>query len=130
MPEEESQHLVLVIEDEDNIAAALEFVIEHEGHRYARVADGAQAVETIRAMRPTVVLLDIMLPGLSGFEICREVREDTVLDSVRIVMMTARGSAQQQAHSIKLGADAFLPKPFDLGKLRDTIREQILLAAA
>ncbi len=129
MPERECQHLVLVIEDEDNIAAALEYVIEQGGYNYARAVDGVHAVETIRTMRPTVVLLDVMLPGRSGFDVCREVRKDKLLNGVRIVMMTARGSAQEQAYSIKIGADAFLPKPFELGKLRDTIRQQISLAS-
>ena len=125
MPEQESQHLVLVVEDDDNIATALEFVVGREGHRFARIADGLNAVEAIRTMRPRVVLLDVMLPGRSGYEICREVREDAMLGSVRIVIMTAQGSATQQARSMSLGANAFLPKPFELGKLREIIREQI-----
>ncbi len=114
--------LVLVVEDEDNIAAALEFVVEREGLRHHRVASGDQAIGAIRALRPDTVLLDVMLPGVSGFDICRDVRNDPDLRAVRIIMMTARGSAQQQARCIEAGADAFVPKPFDLQSLRALLR--------
>lgn len=114
--------LVLVVEDEDNIAAALEFIVEREGLRHHRVADGDQALGAIRAMRPDTVLLDVMLPGASGFDICQDVRKDPDLRHVRIIMMTARGSAQQQSRCIEAGADDFIPKPFDLQSLRTLLR--------
>ena len=73
-------------------------------------------------MRPDTVLLDVMLPGASGFDICQDVRKDPDLRHVRIIMMTARGSAQQQSRCIEAGADDFIPKPFDLQSLRTLLR--------
>ncbi|MBP9181767.1 MAG: response regulator [Fuscovulum sp.] len=125
----ERQRLVLVVEDEDNIATALEFVILREGLRYERVASGAEALATIRAHRPDLVLLDVMLPEVSGFDICGAVRTDPALHSVRIVMMTARGSALQRNRCLELGADGFVAKPFDLQTLRSEIRSQLARAS-
>lgn len=122
--------LVLVVEDEDNIAAALEFVIEREGLRHHRVASGAEALPAIRRLSPGVVLLDVMLPEVSGFDICRDLRLDPALAQVRVIMMTARGSAQQQARCLASGADAFIPKPFELQTLRVALRDQVTLAVA
>lgn len=115
--------LVLVVEDEDNIATALGFVIDREGLRHQRIATGVGAIDSIRTLRPAIVLLDVMLPEVSGFDICREVRADATLDAIRIVMMTARGSGPQQARCLQLGANAFLPKPFELQALRNIIRD-------
>lgn len=112
------RHRVLVVEDEDNIAVALDFLMTREGHVHDRVADGAKALARIRAMRPDLVLLDVMLPGASGYEICEAVRRDPGLDDVRILMMTARGSAGERRKGMALGADGFVAKPFQLNELR------------
>ncbi|MBL9053112.1 MAG: response regulator, partial [Tabrizicola sp.] len=84
---------VLVIEDEDNIAAALEFLITREGCTHDRVASGAEAMPRIKATHPDLVLLDIMLPEVSGYDICEGIRTDPALADVKVLMMTARGSA-------------------------------------
>lgn len=129
MTEPGTSRLVLVVEDEDNIATALEFIIEREGLRHHRVATGDQALGAIRSLRPDVVLLDVMLPGVSGFDICRDVRNDPDLATVRIIMMTARGSVHQQARCLQAGADAFIPKPFELQSLRASLRGQLARSA-
>ncbi|MCE6950694.1 response regulator [Cereibacter sphaeroides] len=113
---------VLVVEDDDSIAAALEYVVLHEGLRHERVANGAVALRHIRETRPDLVLLDVMLPELSGYEICHEVRLDPSLRNIKIVMMTARGSALERKRGMSLGADGFVSKPFELGDLRHEVR--------
>ncbi|MEI4473267.1 response regulator transcription factor [Frigidibacter sp. MR17.24] len=114
--------LVLIVEDEDNIAAALSYLMTREGLRHERVADGQAALDRIRALRPEVVLLDVMLPGLSGFEICQQLRMDPAYDAVRLLMMTARGAGAERRKGLALGADGFIAKPFQLAELRDEIR--------
>jgi len=109
---------VLVVEDEDNIAIALDYLLSREGYDHARLDTGAGAVDRIRATRPDLVLLDVMLPGVSGYEICQDVRMDPALADVRILMMTARGSAMERRKGLALGADGFISKPFELGELR------------
>ena len=112
---------VLVVEDDDSIALALEYLVTRAGHGHARIADGAAALPCIRATHPDLVLLDVMLPGVSGFDICRGVRGDPALADVRILMMTARGSLVERRRSIELGADGFITKPFDLRELHDQV---------
>lgn len=112
---------ILVVEDDDNIATALEYVISREGMEYHRVASGAEAMDRIRDTRPDLVLLDIMLPEVSGYDICRDIRADPALSEVRILMMTARGSANEQKKVLALGADGFVSKPFELKFLRTEV---------
>ncbi len=113
---------ILVVEDEDNIALALEFLMTREGYDHARIADGAVALARIRDMHPDLVLLDIMLPGASGYEICAGVRRDPSLKDVKILMMTARGSAFEKRKGLEIGADGFITKPFELRDLRAEVR--------
>lgn len=117
----EAPRRVLVVEDDDNIATALEYVIRREGMACDRIASGGAALDHIRATRPALVLLDIMLPEVSGYDICAGIRTDPGLTETRVLMMTARGSAQEQKRALALGADGFISKPFDLGTLRGEV---------
>lgn len=114
--------MVLIVEDEDNIALALDFLMTREGYDHDRVANGGQAMAQIRATHPDLVLLDVMLPEISGYEICQTMRMDPTLADVKILMMTARGSAIERRKGIALGADGFIAKPFELKELRDEVR--------
>lgn len=109
---------ILVVEDEDNIAVALDFLLSRDGHRHSRLATGAGAVEKIRAERPDLVLLDVMLPDVSGYQIVQDLRADPGLKDVRVLMMTARGSVVERRKGLALGADGFIAKPFELSELR------------
>lgn len=120
---------ILVIEDEDNIAVALDYLLTREGYEQSRIATGAGAVEAIRAQKPDLVLLDVMLPEVSGYEICQNVRMDPALASVKILMMTARGSAMERRKGLAMGADGFISKPFELKALRSELR-RILVGEA
>lgn len=113
---------ILVVEDEDNIAIALDYLMMREGYEQKRIATGAGAVELIRQMRPDLVLLDVMLPEVSGYEICQQVRLDPGLAQVKILMMTARGSAMERRKGLAMGADGFISKPFELKALRAEVR--------
>ena len=113
---------ILVVEDEDNIATALEFLITREGYDHDRVANGGEALPRIRDTRPDLVLLDVMLPEVSGYEICEGIRTDPSLSDIKVLMMTARGSVIERRKSLELGANGFISKPFELKDLRDEVR--------
>lgn len=115
------KHRVLIVEDEDNIAIALDYLMTREGFEHDRIATGAGALDRIRATHPDLVLLDVMLPEVSGYEICQGVRADIGLRGVKILMMTARGSAMERRKGLALGADGFIAKPFELKELRDEV---------
>jgi two-component system, OmpR family, phosphate regulon response regulator PhoB len=116
------KHRVLVVEDEDNIAIALDYLMTREGYDHDRIANGAEALGRIRETHPDLVLLDVMLPEVSGYEICQGVRLDPALADVKILMMTARGSAIERRKGLALGADGFISKPFELKELREEVR--------
>lgn len=122
MTQPEAPRRVLIVEDDDSIAAALEFLARKEGLSPERIASGAEAMGRIVATRPDLVMLDVMLPEVSGYEICRRLRRDPALRAVKVLMMTARGSAQERDRALGLGADGFIAKPFDLGGLRAEMR--------
>lgn len=113
---------ILVVEDEHNIAIALKFLLTREGYTHTHLETGAGAVEMIREQKPDLVLLDVMLPDVSGYEICQSVRADPDCSGVRILMMTARGSAMERRKGLALGADGFISKPFELNDLRNEVR--------
>lgn len=117
------RYRVLVVEDEDNIAIALDYVMMREGYEHDRIATGGEAMSRIRGTHPDLVLLDVMLPDVSGYEICQDVRLDPTLGDVKILMMTARGSAIERRKGLALGADGFISKPFELSELRQKVRE-------
>ena len=109
---------ILIVEDEDNIAVALEFLLTRAGHSHRRLATGAGALDEMRLNRPDRVLLDIMLPDISGYQIITAMRADPALSGIRVLMMTARGSVVERKKGLELGADGFIAKPFELAELR------------
>jgi DNA-binding response OmpR family regulator len=114
---------VLIADDEPNIVISLEFLMKREGHRVSVARDGEAALEAIRRERPDLVLLDVMMPGKSGFEICQAVRADEALAAVKILMLSAKGRDTDLAKGSALGADAYMTKPFSTRELADKVRE-------
>ena len=112
---------ILVIEDEESIAIALDYLLTRDGHKHARLATGSGAVQHIRDNRPDLVLLDVMLPDVSGYQIVQDLRADPGLKDIRVLMMTARGSVVERRKGLALGADGFIAKPFELSELRAEI---------
>ena len=114
---------VLIADDEANIVISLEFLMKREGHRVTIARDGDAALEAIRRERPDLVLLDVMMPGKSGFEVCQAVRADEALAAVKILMLSAKGRDTDLAKGSALGADAYMTKPFSTRELADKVRE-------
>jgi DNA-binding response OmpR family regulator len=128
-PVTEEARTILVVEDEDNIALAIEYVMRSEGYAVSRVANGAEALPSIERSRPDVVLLDVMLPVVSGYEICEAVRKNPDLATVKILMMTARGNSLESGKCLALGADGFISKPFALGDMKSEVRRLLHVTA-
>ena len=115
---------ILLIEDEPNIAEAVRFILARAGWQIEAVADGAAAMAAIRAGRPRLVILDLMLPGRSGHEILAELRAepDPDLALTPVLLLTAQGHAAQAALQGAAGVDAVLPKPFANDELRALVQ--------
>ena len=107
-----SQKTVLLVEDEDNIALALTHLIGRAGHELRRVASGDDAMTALAEARPDLVVLDVMLPERSGYEICQMIRRDAELEGVKVLMITASGGEAERRKGLAVGADAFMTKPF------------------
>ena len=99
-------HKILIADDEPNILISLEFLMKREGYHVLLARDGGEALTLIPRERPDLVLLDVMMPGKSGFEVCQEVRSDETLSGVKIVLLTAKGRDTDIARGMALGATA------------------------
>lgn len=113
---------VLIADDEVNIVISLEFLMKREGFEVLVAKDGEEAVEKIRDEHPDLVLLDVMMPRKTGFEVCQEVRSDPGLQDTRILMLTAKGRDTEMAKGLALGADAYMTKPFSTKDLVSQVR--------
>ena len=116
-------HKLLVADDEPNIVISLEYLMKREGYDVLVATDGNQALETIRREQPALVLLDVMMPGKTGFEVCQAVRADPALEGVRILMLTAKGRDTDISKGLALGANAYMTKPFSTRELVQKVAE-------
>lgn len=116
---------ILIADDEQNIVISLEFLMKREGFEVSIAVDGQEAVDRIRSDKPDLVLLDVMMPKKSGFEVCQEVKSDPELSDTRILMLTAKGRDTEVAKGLALGADAYMTKPFSTKELVDKVREML-----
>jgi DNA-binding response OmpR family regulator len=114
---------VLLIEDEPNIIEAIRFILSRDGWRVDTHSDGGTALDTIRSRGPDVVILDVMLPNRSGYDILHDLREDTDLTDLPVLMLTARGQKKDRELAEKLGATRFMTKPFANTEILETVRE-------
>lgn len=112
----------LIVEDEESILMSLEFLLTQEGYSVATAQDGAAALEAATNRTPDLVLLDVMLPNMDGFEVCRQMRANPELRKTRIMMVTARGRDTEVERGLALGADDYLTKPFSTRELMEKIR--------
>ncbi|WP_299030680.1 response regulator [uncultured Sulfitobacter sp.] len=117
-----SKHVVLV-EDETNIAEAIRFLLGRDGWRVETLANGGNAAAVIRAAQPDLVMLDVMLPGKTGFEILAELRSDDSLADLPVLMLTARGQERDRDMALKAGVSRFMTKPFSNEEMLTAVRE-------
>ena len=103
---------ILIADDEPNIVISLEFLLRREGYEVVVAHDGVQALERIRARRPDLAILDVMMPQRNGFEVCQDLRQDPEFKDLRIMMLTAKGRDTEVSKGLALGADVYMTKPF------------------
>lgn len=103
---------VLIVEDEPSILESLDFILKRAGLSIETVTDGEAALDSLRRDRPRVLVLDVMLPKRSGFEVLKQVRSEPGLETLPVLILTAKGQAQDRRIAEDLGADAFVTKPY------------------
>ena len=116
-------HRILIADDEPNIVLSLELLMKREGFEVLVARDGEEALAMIRARRPHLVLLDVMMPHKTGFEVCQAVRADEALQGTKILMLTAKGRETDLAKGLALGANAYMTKPFSTRELVQKVAE-------
>ena len=125
---------ILIVEDDSTIRCILEMALRAAGYEHVTsAARGDEGLEAARKLRPDLVLLDLMLPGLDGLSVCRRIRESPALAETRIIMLTARSEEQDIVRGLEIGADDYVTKPFSrevlLARIRAVLRRQDALAA-
>ena len=118
-------HQVLIADDEPNIVISLEFLMKREGHDVSVARDGQQALDAIRSLRPDLVLLDVMMPYKTGYEVLQELRADEAIAHTKVLMLTAKGRDTDTAKGLALGADAYMTKPFSTKELAERVRQML-----
>ena len=113
---------VLIVDDEPNIVTSLEFLMRGGDYEVRVALNGEEALRLAESFRPHLVLLDVMMPQRSGFEVCQKIRENPVLRDVKIIMLTAKGRDAERERGLNLGANAYVSKPFSTKELMSTVR--------
>ena len=121
----ESTTRILLVDDEPNILLALEFLFEQEGYTIQKAFDGLQALEQLVLFKPNIIVLDVMMPGLDGFEVARRIRTMEGYDDVRIIFLTAKGTSQDKRQGYSSGGEIYITKPFDNDELVRTVNEVV-----
>jgi DNA-binding response OmpR family regulator len=113
---------ILIVDDEPNIVVSLEYLLRREGFETAVAADGEAALAELERGAPDLVVLDVMLPRLNGFEVCRRIRADPRFGGLKVLMLTAKSRDVEVSRGLGLGADAYVTKPFSTKELVALVR--------
>lgn len=114
---------ILIVDDEPNIVISLEFLMAQNGYNVFIAKNGEQAIDLLPKIKPDLILLDVMLPNRSGFEILQLLRKDSATKSIKVILLTAKGRDQDITKGISLGADAYVTKPFSTRALVEKVKE-------
>ncbi len=116
---------VLLVDDEPNILIALEFLFENEGYIIQKAFNGLQALDLATSFKPDIIVLDVMMPGIDGFEVARLLRHIDGFEATKIVFLTAKGTPQDKMKGYSSGGEIYIIKPFDNDELLRTISEVV-----
>jgi two-component system alkaline phosphatase synthesis response regulator PhoP len=114
---------IIVVEDDSNINKLISYNLRKEGFIVEQIFDGDEAVKRLRSEYFSVVILDIMLPGINGFDLCKEIKENDNSSKSFIIVVSAKSSSQDRLYAHILGADCYLSKPFRVGALIGVVKE-------
>lgn len=116
---------ILIADDEPNIVLSLEFILQQEGYRVRVARDGQEALDALATELPDLLLLDVMLPKVSGFEVCQRIRDNPAWRHLRVVMLSAKGREVEVQKGLALGANAYVTKPFGIQDLLAEVTRQL-----
>jgi DNA-binding response OmpR family regulator len=114
---------ILIVDDEAYIVTSLEYVMQSAGFEVAVAYDGEEALEKVAENVPALVILDLMMPKLDGFEVCQKIRENPLWKDIRIIILTAKGRDTERKKGMSLGADDYMTKPFSTRDILNRVKE-------
>ena len=114
---------ILIVDDEAYIVTSLEYVMQSAGFEVAVAYDGEEALEKVAETAPALVILDLMMPKLDGFEVCEKIRQNPLWKDIRIIILTAKGRDIERKKGMSLGADDYMTKPFSTRDILDRVKE-------
>ena len=117
---------ILIADDNQNIRDALTYLLEDEGYELLLAKDGAETLRKVRDLRPDILFLDIMMPEINGYDVCRSIKADPLLKDTYVIMLTAKGQVAEQERGKEVGANEYIVKPFSpmeiLAKVKSIFR--------
>jgi DNA-binding response OmpR family regulator len=116
---------ILIVDDEPNIVVSLEFLMRQKGYEVKVATNGEDALQAVGEFAPDLILLDVMMPRLSGYDVCQKVRENPSWAGIRIIMLSAKGRDVEVTKGIAMGADAYVTKPFSTRDLIAKVGEML-----
>lgn len=116
---------VLIADDEPNIVVSLEFLVKQKGYDVRVVYAGDDALKVVAEFQPDLVLLDVMMPRISGYEVCQKLRENPAFRDIKIIMLSAKGRDVEVSKGLAVGADAYVTKPFSTRDLMARIEQML-----
>jgi len=118
---QESRANILLVDDDPSIIIALEFLMKQQGYQVQIAENGQQALDMVENFIPNVILLDVMMPGMDGFEVAKKIRANDALCNTQIIFLTAKGTKEDRRKGYKSGGEVYLIKPFDNDELIETV---------
>lgn len=112
-----AEEKILIVDDEEHIQELIKFNLENSGYKVLLAGNGIDALKLAKSERPDLVLLDLMLPGMDGYEVCKEIRKDNAISTMPIIMITAKSEELDKILGLELGADDYMTKPFSVREL-------------
>lgn len=114
---------ILVVDDEKPLRMGLLKIVETAGYQSFEAENGNDALKIVEEQQPGLIILDVMMKGMSGLEVCRKLKNDPEKSSIKIIILSARGQIREKEEGLNAGADSYITKPFDYKELMRTVRE-------
>ena len=121
-----TKKIILICDDEPNIRESIRYLVEKQGFESVLAVDGIEAYDKARSVRPDLIVMDVGMPGMTGFEVCEKLRADPAFEKVKIVILTAFGQVTDQEKAVEVGADCFMVKPFSPRSLKQRLSELLV----
>ncbi len=121
---------ILVVDDEPFILRSLSFVLRTQGHEVLEAKNGQEAIALIQENKPDLVFLDVMMPLMNGYEVCRHIKSDPGLSDIHVIMLTAKGQESDRVKGLAVGADEYMTKPFSPSKIIQRVKDVMAERAA